>query len=69
MVLLEFELFSGLDWKYIKGNIVADNIEIALSILNKNYPLEFRYKPFNDSKVDSLKYNIEEAKYFILDKE
>lgn len=69
MVLLEFELFSSLDWKYIEGNIVADNTEIALSILNKNYPLEFRYKPFNDGKVDSLKYDIEEAEYFIIDKE
>lgn len=50
MVLLEYKLFSSLDWKYVKGNIAADNIEIALSILNKNYLLEFRYKPFNDSK-------------------
>ena len=67
MILLEYKLFSSLEWEYVEGNIVADNIEIALSILNKNYPLEFRYKPFNDSKVDSLKYNIEEAEYFILD--
>lgn len=67
MILLEYNLFSSLDWKCVEGNIVADNIEIALSILNKNYPLEFRYKPFNDDKVDSLKYNIEKAEYYILD--
>lgn len=69
MVLLEYELFSSLDWKYIEGNIAADNIEIALLILNKNHPLEFRYKPFNNDKVDSLTYNIEEAEYFILNEE
>ena len=67
MVKIEFSLFYGVEWAYKNVTIVSETKDKALEILEKEYPLEFRYKPYSEPKEDSLEIeDIEESDYFIL---
>lgn len=67
MIKVEFSLFSRVEWAYKDLTIIAESKDKALEILNNEFPLEFRYRPFNGLKEDSLKIECEvEADYFIL---
>ena len=51
----------------IEGVIYADNLDKALVGLNKEYPLEYRWKPYEKENIDSLAYDILEVEYIIED--
>ena len=63
MVKVEYMLFDTLQWKNIEGVIYADNLDKALEGLNKEYPLEYRRKPYEKENIDSLAYDILEVEY------
>lgn len=66
MVRLEVRIFCGLQWKRRTINIISDSEENALKQIDKLYPLEFRYEPYEDKK-DSLEIiDYEESEYFII---
>ena len=67
MVKVEYILFDTLQWKNVEGVIYADNLDKALEGLNKEYPLEYRWKPYEKENIDSLAYNILEVEYIIED--
>lgn len=63
MIKIEFELFSTLEWRSINRIIVGDSEEDCYKEINKEYPLKFRYKTYQEKKEDSLKIiSIEEMK-------
>ena len=63
MVKVEYILFDTLQWKNVEGVIYADNLDKALEGLNKEYPLEYRRKPYEKENIDSLAYDILEVEY------
>ena len=65
MVKVEYILFDTLQWENIEGVIYADNLDKALEGLNKEYPLEYRWKPYEKENIDSLAYDILEVEYII----
>lgn len=65
MVKVTYTLFDTLRWVYREGAVYADNIDKALDGLNKEYPLEYRLKPFEKEATDSLSYEITEAECII----
>ena len=67
MVRVDYLLFDTLQWKNVEGIVYADTLDRALECLNKEYPLEFRLKPYEKSEVDSLAYDILEVEYIIED--
>lgn len=67
MVKVEYILFDTLQWKNVEGVIYADNLDKALEGLNKEYPLEYRWKPYEKENIDSLAYDILEVEYIIED--
>lgn len=66
MVKLTVSLFCRLQWKHIEFDVIADTKEIALANIDKEYPLEFRYKPYTDSNEDSLELSDEEESTFFI---
>lgn len=67
MIKIDFELFSTLQWQYIEISVIAETENECYNIINKEYPLEYRIKPYNDNKEDSLKIlDREETTHFIL---
>ena len=67
MVKVEYILFDTLQWENVEGVIYADNLDKALEGLNKEYPLEYRWKPYEKENIDSLTYDILEVEYIIED--
>ena len=67
MVKVEYILFDTLQWENVEGVIYADNLDKALGGLNKEYPLEYRWKPYEKENIDSLAYDILEVEYIIED--
>lgn len=67
MVKVEYMLFDTLQWKNVEGVIYADNLDKALEGLNKEYPLEYRWKPYEKENIDSLTYDILEVEYILED--
>ena len=67
MVKVEYMLFDTLQWKNVEGMIYADNLDKALEGLNKEYPLDYRWKPYEKENIDSLTYDILEVEYIIED--
>ena len=66
MVKLEVRVFCRLQWERVTINIISDSEENALKQIDKLYPLEFRYEPYEDKK-DSLEIiDYEESEYFII---
>ena len=65
MVKVEYILFDTLQWENVEGVIYADNLDKALEGLNKEYPLEYRRKPYEKENIDSLAYDILEVEYII----
>ena len=65
MVKVEYILFDTLQWKNVEGVIYADNLDKALEGLNKEYPLDYRRKPYEKENIDSLAYDILEVEYII----
>jgi hypothetical protein len=65
MVKVEYILFDTLQWENVEGVIYADNLDKALEGLNKEYPLEYRWKPYEKEDIDSLSYDILEIEYII----
>ena len=69
MVKVEYMLFDTLQWENVEGVIYADNLDKALEGLNKEYPLEYRLKPYEKEDIDSLSYDIIEVEYIIESKD
>ena len=67
MVKVEYILFDTLQWENVEGVIYADNLDKALAGLNKEYPLEYRWKPYEKENIDSLAYDILEVDYILED--
>ena len=67
MVKVEYILFDTLQWENVEGVIYADNLDKALAGLNKEYPLEYRWKPYEKENIDSLTYDILEVEYILED--
>ena len=65
MVKVEYMLFDTLQWENVEGTIYADTLDKALEGLNKEYPLEYRRKPYEKEDIDSLSYDIIEVDYII----
>ena len=65
MVKVEYILFDTLQWKNVEGVVYADTLDKALEGLNKEYPLEYRLKPYEKENIDSLAYDILEVEYII----
>ena len=65
MVKVEYMLFDTLQWKNVEGIIYADNLDKALEGLNKEYPLEYRRKPYEKENIDSLVYDVLAVEYII----
>lgn len=66
MIKASIELFCRIQWKWIDFEIISNSKEEAINIINKEYPVEYRYKPYSENE-DSFKIEyIEEANYFII---
>lgn len=53
MYLIEFEIFSCVEWAFKKGKLISTNKESCLLNLEDIFPLRNRINPF--TKKDSLK--------------
>lgn len=53
MIKLDVSLFDTLQWKWVDFEIVAESKEKALDAIDKEYPREYRYKPYSRGE-DSL---------------
>lgn len=60
MIKLSVSLFCRLQWKHIEFDIIAETKELALSKIDQEFPIEYRYVPYNYNNVDSLKIEDEE---------
>ena len=66
MIKLDVSLFDTLQWKWVDFEIVAESKEKALEAIDKEYPREYRYKPYSEGG-DSLRIDYEEeSEYFII---
>lgn len=68
MIKLDVSVFDTLQWKWIDFEIVAESEEKALEAINKEYPREYRRKPYSGGEdIDSLSIQYrEESEYFII---
>lgn len=65
MIILHFSVFCRLAWKTREGKIVANSKEDAINAINKEFPLEFRNKPY-EKHLDSLEIiSTEDVEYDI----
>ncbi len=66
MIKLDITLFDTLQWKWMDFEIVAESKEKALEAIDKEYPREYRDKPYSGGE-DSLRIQWEEeSEYFII---
>ena len=66
MIKLDVTLFDTLQWEWVDFEIVAESKEKALEAINKEYPREYRDKPYSGGG-DSLSIDYEEeSEYFII---
>ena len=68
MIKLDVTLFDTLQWKWVDFEVIAESEEKALEVIDKEYPREYRRKPYSggeDTDSLSIQYR-EELEYFII---